>query len=161
MGEMNISQVLLPEMTILDRETFTDKAELFSVMSKKFEECGIVTDAAKFEQALYAREEEGPTYFGNFLAIPHGICDEVVKPGVGFCRVKTPFLYRSNDEEGEVKYIFVMAITGKGGRENHLEILASTARLLAHEEFLEALAEVQSYEELMDAIKKTQQEVED
>lgn len=160
MGAINISEVLLPEMTVLDRETFADKAELFSVMSKKFEESGIVTDAEKFEKALYAREDDGSTYLGNLLAIPHGICDEVAKPGVGFCRVNTPFVYRSNDEEGEVKYIFMMAITGESGRMQHLEILASIARLLAHEEFLEVLGKVQTYEELMEAIKKTQQEVE-
>ena len=129
-------------------------------MSKKFEESGIVTDAEKFEQALHAREEEGSTYIDNFLAMPHGICNEVVKPGVGFCRVKTPFIYRSHGEEGEVKYIFTMAIVGEDGEMQHLRILAALARLLAHEEFLEVLGEVQTYEEIIEAIKKTEQEVE-
>lgn len=160
MGNVNISEVLLPEMTILDKETFADKDELFAFMSQKFAENGIVKDAKKFEAALHAREEEGPTYIGNFLAMPHGICDEVVRPGVGFCRVKKPFIYRSNDEEGEVKYIFTMAIVGEDGKMQHLKILAALAKLLAHEEFLNVLGTVQSYDELIDEIHKTQKSME-
>ena len=160
MNTVDISEVLLPEMTILDKETFADKDELFAFMSEKFAENGIVTDAKKFEEALHAREAEGPTYIGNLLAMPHGICDEVVKPGVGFCRVNTPFLYQSHGEEGEVKFIFTMPIVGEDGKMQHLRILAALARLLAHEEFLEVLGKVQSYDEIIEAIKKTEQEVE-
>lgn len=159
MEKVDISKVLLPEMTILDKETFADKDEVFKFMSEKFAENGIVTDAKKFEEALHAREEEGPTYIGNLLAIPHGICDEVVKPGVGFCRVKTPFIYRSHGEEGEVKFIFTMAIVGEDGKMEHLRILAALAGILAHEEFLEALGNVQSYEEIIAEIHKVEQEV--
>lgn len=159
MEKVDISKVLLPEMTILDKETFADKDEVFAFMSEKFAENGIVTDAKKFEEALHAREEEGPTYIGNLLAIPHGICDAVVKPGVGFCRVKTPFIYRSHGEEGEVKYIFTMAVVGEEGKMEHLRILAALAGILAHDEFLEALGTVQSYEEIIEEINKIEQEV--
>ena len=159
MSSVDISQVLLPEMTVLDKETFASKEELFAFMSEKFEKSGIVTDAKKFEEALYAREEEGPTYIGQMLALPHGICDEVVRPGVGFCRVQTPFIYKSHGEEGEVKFIFTMAIVGEDGKMEHLRILSALARLLAHEEFLDALNYVQSYDEIIDAIKKTEEEV--
>lgn len=160
METVNVLEVLLPELTILDKDTFADKDELFTYMSEKLEKNGIVTDASKFMEALYAREEEGSTYLGNFLAMPHGICDEVVHPGVGFCRVKTPFLYRSHDEEGEVKYIFTMAVCGENGKMQHLRILAALAQLLAHDEFLERLGEVKDYDELIDAIQKTQESVE-
>lgn len=156
---IDIPEVLIPEMTILDKETFADKEELFAFMSQKFADSGIVTDAKKFEEALYAREEEGPTYIGNLLAMPHGICDEVVRPGVGFCRVNTPFIYRSHGEEGEVKYIFTMAIVGEDGKMQHLRILAALARLLAHEEFLELLGKVQSYDELIEAVHEAEKNI--
>lgn len=161
MGNIDITEVLLPEMTILDRETFKDKEEVFDLMSKKFSENGIVTDAEKFKEALYKREEEGSTYIGNLLAIPHGICDEVVRPAIGFCRVNTPFLYCSNGEEGEVKYIFTLAVAGaeEGGRMEHLRILAALAGILAHDEFLEALEKVQSYEEIIEEINKIRKEM--
>lgn len=160
MDGIDISEVLREEMTVLDKDTFADKEELFDFMSCRFADSGIVTDAEKFKKALYTREEEGSTYIGQMLALPHGICDEVVTPGVGFCRVKTPFTYKSHGEEGEVKYIFMMAIVGEDGQMQHLKILAALARLLAHEEFLEELEHVQNYKELIDAIKKTEREVE-
>lgn len=160
MSGVDITQVLLPEMTVLDKTTFENKEELFKFMSQKFEQNNIVSDAEKFEQALYAREEEGSTFLGNMLAMPHGICDEVIRPGVGFCRVEEPFLYKSHGEEGMVKYVFTMAIAGEDGKMQHLRILAALARLLAHEEFLELLAEVKDYDEIIAAIKKTEEEAE-
>ncbi len=159
METVKIEEVLLPEMTILDRETFADKDELFTFMSERFYENGITTDAGKFKEALLEREEEGSTYIGNLLALPHGICDEVLHPGVGFCRVDKPFLYESHGEKGEVKYIFTMAIVGANGKTEHLRILATLAQLLAHEEFIDALGQVQSYEELMEAVRQIQKTV--
>lgn len=153
MDSVDITKVLIPEMTFLDMETFQDKEDLFSYISRKLKENGIVSDAEKFEQALYARENEGSTYIGQMLALPHGICDEVLSPGVSFCRVKTPFLYKSHGEEGLVKFIFTMAIVQQGGKSQHLKILAELARLLAHDDFLEILGKVDSYEELVDSIK--------
>ena len=140
MEKVDITEVLLPEMTILDRETFSGKEEVFAFMSEKF-------------------AENESTYSGNLLAIPHGICDEVVKPGIGFCRVNTPFIYRSHGEEGEVKYIFTLAVVGEEGKMEHLRILASLAGILAHDEFLEALSNVKSYEEIIEEIHKVEQEV--
>ena len=160
METVNVLEVLLPELTILDKDTFADKDELFTYMSSKVEEIGIGTVASKVTAALYDREEEGTTCLGNCLAMPHGLWYEVVHPGVGFCRVKTPFLYRSHDEEGEVKFIFTMAVCGEDGKMQHLRILAALAQLLAHDEFLERLGEVKDYDELIEEIQKTQESVE-
>ncbi len=38
MEKVDITEVLLPEMTILDRETFSGKEEVFAFMSEKFAE---------------------------------------------------------------------------------------------------------------------------
>ena len=160
MKTVDISEVLISEMTLLDCEAFSDKDQLFDFMSKKFAENGVVTEAGKFKQALYDREVEGSTYIGDMIAMPHGICDEVAKAGVGFCRVKQPFVYRSHDEEGEVQYIFMMAIPKDDGQNQHLKIMAALARLLAHEEFREILGSVESYEKMIDAIQKIEKEVE-
>lgn len=144
-----ISDVLLKDMVMLDTDTYEDKEALFRDMAGRFEKNGIVTSADAFYNALMAREEEGPTYMGEFLAMPHGICDEVVKPGVGFSRLKEPMLYKSHGEEGEVKYVFMLAIAGEDGRGEHLRILAMLARMLAHEEVREILADTTSYEDML------------
>ena len=154
---MKPADVLLKGMVLLDIDPFKDKDELFRTMSERFEKAGIVTKAEAFYQSLLAREEEGSTVFADYsLAMPHGICDEVVKPGVGFCRVKEPFTYASGDETGEVKYVFMLAIEGGNSeaRGEHLQILGQLARLMMHEEFREILETADSYETMMSEIQK-------
>ena len=79
---------------------------MFETLAAKFEAAGIVTDAKQYIKALEERETLGSTYMGNMIALPHGKCDAVVKPGIGFCRCKQTFRYCSHDEEGDVRYVF-------------------------------------------------------
>lgn len=154
MNSVNLAEVLLDEMVILDCEPFKDKADMFDTMTRRFEEAGFVSDAKAYKTALEYRESLGPTYMGNFVAIPHGKCKEVLKPGIGFVRCREPFLYESSGETGEVKYIFVLAISENQENDYHLRVLATLAGMLAHEEFLELLERAGSYEELIHGIKE-------
>ena len=96
----------------------------------------------------------GPTYMGNMIAIPHGKCKEVLTPGIGFCRCREPFIYESGGESGEVKYIFVLAISENQENDYHLRVLATLAGFLAHDEFLALLEKAESYDELIKGIKE-------
>lgn len=151
---IRIEDVLLEELTFIDVEPFRDKEELFGYISEKFEEQGIVSDKEAFRKSLDAREELGPTYMGEFIAIPHGKCREVLKPGVGFIRCSDSFLYRSGEEEGPVKYIFVLAIDEKRQDNSHLRILATLSGFLVKDEFLELIAGIKSHRELIAGIKE-------
>lgn len=152
MSNVNLAEVLLDEMVILDCEPFKDKDDMFDTMTRRFEEAGFVSDAKAYKEALEYRETLGPTYMGNFVAIPHGKCKEVLKPGIGFCRCKEPFIYESGGESGEVKYIFVLAISDNQENDYHLRILATLAGMLAHDEFLTLLGTAASYEDLIHGI---------
>lgn len=138
---------MLKELMVIDAEPFKDKEELFWYISKKFEENGVVSDKVAFKESLDAREKLGSTYMGNYIAIPHGKCKEVIKPGVGFIRCKNSFLYQSGEEEGPVRFIFVLAIIDNQKDNSHLKILATLSRYLAKDEFQEMIANVQSYED--------------
>lgn len=151
---INIGDVLLKELMIIDAAPFKDKEELFVYISEKFEENGVVSDKVAFKKSLDARESLGPTYMGDYIAIPHGKCKEVRKPGVGFIRCKDSFLYQSGDEEGPVKYIFVLAIINNQKDNSHLKILATLSGYLVKDEFQELIANVQSYEELLNGINQ-------
>ena len=157
MSAIDITKVLRPELTVIDEVEITCKEDVFAIMSKKFAEAGVASSAEEFEKALYKREEEGSTYMGGLgvpLAIPHGISDAINTSSVGFMRVKTPFIYKSKGEEGEVKYMFILGI--KGGENGSLAIISALARLLIHPEFTEKLDTVQTYEELIEAVKAAQ-----
>ena len=153
---MKLTDVLLKDMVILDAESFETKDDLFKEMAKRFYKAGVTISEEAFYKALYVREEEGPTVFAEYeLAMPHGICDEVVQPGVGFVRLKTPMHYESCGDEGMVKYVFMLAIEGGNSeaRNEHLQILAQVARLMMHEEFREVLATTESYESMIEEIQ--------
>lgn len=156
MDEVNLSKVLIKDTVLLDVEPFKDKESMFEILAKKFEASGIVTDAKEYMKALEERETLGSTYMGNMIALPHGKCDAVVKPGIGFCRCKSAFRYRSHDEEGDVRYIFMLAIAGNQSGDQYLRVLATLAGLLTHEEFLDVLEHAKSYEEIIYAIQSLQ-----
>ena len=154
MNSVDLSEVLLDEMVILDREPFKDKDDMFNVMTRQFETAGLVSDAGAFKKALDFRETLGPTYMGNMIAIPHGKCKEVLTPGIGFCRCREPFIYESGGESGEVKYIFVLAISENQENDYHLRVLSTLAGFLAHDEFLALLEKAESYDDLIKGIKE-------
>lgn len=152
MDNVNLAEVLVKEAVVLDHEPFSDKNQMFDFMASKFVEAGIVTDKEAYKKALYEREELGPTYMGNEIGLPHGKCDEVIKPGIGFCRCTDTFSYESCGEVGDVKYVFMLAIAGTQSGEQYMRVLATLAGLLAHDEFLDILSTCQSYEDLLTKI---------
>ena len=155
MNEINLSDVIPNNLVILNHTPFQNKEKMFDILSKKFEKSGIVSDAAAFRHSLEYRETLGSTYMGNLIALPHGRCSEVLKPGMAFCRCSDNFSYESYNEKGEVKYIFMLAISENDASDNYLRILAKLAGLLANNDFVESLESINNYDELMELIKTT------
>lgn len=153
-----IKEILSEDLVMLTHEPFRDKAEVFAYMAGILESKGYVEDADKYVAALNYRESLGSTYMGKYLALPHGKCKEVLKTSVAFCRCTEPFLYRSFDEEGEVKYIFALAIAGTQEGAGYLQILAELAGYLANEEFMELLEKAASYEDIVKALEMMEDE---
>lgn len=154
---MNLAQMLSREAVLLDAEPFADKEEMFWLLSERFCRAGVVDNAARFVAALEAREALGSTFMGNGIALPHGKGETVMRSGVGFCRCRESFRYRSGDEEGEVRFVFMLAVADDQSDNAHIRILARLAALLAHEAFIEALGGVQSVEELILTVSRFQQ----
>ena len=75
MNSVDLSEVLLDEMVILDREPFKDKDDMFNVMTRQFE-----TGRTRFRRNWGIQKGFGfsgvlwLTYMGNMIAIPHGKC---------------------------------------------------------------------------------------
>lgn len=154
MEQVNLSEVFSKDTVIFDHKPFADKEEVFNFLTSKFYDAGIVTDKEAYKNALYYREGIGSTYMGNLIALPHGKCDEVIKPGIALCRCTKPFIYKSCGEVGEVKYIFMLAIAGTQTGDQYIRVLATLAGLLAHDEFIDDLEQCKDYGELLELIKK-------
>lgn len=154
MEEVELSKVLLKEAVVLDQYTFDSKEEMFDLMASKFIEAGIISDKEKFIESLKERECIGPTYMGNLIGLPHGKSDVVIKPGIGFCKCKVPFTYKSCGEEGQVKYVFMLAIAGTQTGDEYMRILARLAGLLMYQEFLDELDLARSYKDVLRIIEE-------
>lgn len=154
MEKVDLAKVLVKEAVVLDHEPFESKEEMFDFMATKLVDAKVVTNKEAYIAALQERESIGPTYMGNFIGLPHGKCNEVVKPGIAFCRCNKPFTYKSCGEEGAVKYVFMLAIAGTQSGDEYMRVLATLAGLLAHNEFLDILDKSKSYEEIIEKINQ-------
>ena len=109
-----------------------------------------IRDKEAYRKEVYRREEESTTGIGEGIAIPHGKCDAVIKPGLAAMVVKDGVDYDSLDGE-PVNLIFLIAapIT----KDNvHLDVLSKLSRLLMDEKFSEDLKNAKDVDEFLSII---------
>jgi fructose-specific phosphotransferase system IIA component len=150
---LEISQVIKPETVDLLGQDIKDKEALLDHMISMMFKAGIVDSKQEYLQAIYEREAMGPTYMGNFIAIPHGKCEAVKNPGIAFCRCNDGVFYHTDLGGGEVKLVFMLAIPARMSGEEYMRVLSQLARLLVYPEFTDRLYKAQNYDDVVNAIK--------
>ena len=109
-----------------------------------------INDKEADRKQVYAREEESTTGIGEGIAIPHGKCDAVTKPGLAAMVVKDGVDFDSLDGE-PVTLMFLIAAPNT--EDNiHLDVLSKLSVLLMNEEFTESLRNAKTVEEFMNII---------
>lgn len=109
-----------------------------------------INDKEAYRKQVYAREEESTTGIGEGIAIPHGKCDAVIKPGLAAMVVKDGVDFDSLDGE-PVTLMFLIAAPNT--EDNiHLDVLSKLSVLLMNEEFTESLRNAKTVEEFMNII---------
>ena len=109
-----------------------------------------INDKEAYRKQVYAREEESTTGIGEGIAIPHGKCDAVTKPGLAAMVVKDGVDFDSLDGE-PVTLIFLIAAPNT--EDNiHMDVLSKLSVLLMNEEFTESLRNAKTVEEFMNII---------
>lgn len=129
-------------------QNFSDKQDLFRKLAQHFKDKDIIEDCEDYVKALNYRESIGSTYMGNEIAIPHGQSATVKCPKVLFCKFSEPFLYKSGEEEGKVRLLFMLAIPENQKDNNHLELLAKLSENLIDEKIVNELKMVKGFEEM-------------
>ena len=66
---------------------------------------GKIADEEAYKRQVFAREEESTTGIGEGIAIPHGKCDAVTKPGLAA-------MYASNSYEITIAFSLLKNTTG-------------------------------------------------
>ena len=86
--EMRITD-LLDRRSISLTGTPKSKSEALDQIIELMIKSEKISDREAYRQQVYAREEESTTGIGEGIAIPHGKCDAVIKPGIRFSGRKT------------------------------------------------------------------------
>lgn len=117
---------------------------------------GKITDEDAYRAQVYAREEESTTGIGEGIAIPHGKCDAVNKPGLAAMVIPNGVDFDSLDGE-PVTLLFLIAAPNT--KDNvHLDVLSKLSMMLMDEEFTKSLRNARTPEEFFAIIDRADEE---
>lgn len=145
-GVMRITD-LLDKNSVMLGAAPSDKKQALEQAVALMAESGKLADEEAYKKQVFAREEESTTGIGEGIAIPHGKCDAVIKPGLAAMVIPNGVDFESLDDE-HVTLLFLIAAPNT--KDNvHLDVLSKLSVMLMDEEFTAALREAKSVDEFM------------
>ncbi|MER2226260.1 MAG: fructose PTS transporter subunit IIA [Carnobacterium sp.] len=124
------------------------KDEALKELTELLVQNGYITDVDGFMKDIYAREAEGQTGIGNYIAIPHGKSDFVKKIGVAIGIIEEEIPWETLDGKG-VKGIILFAVgDDNDGAQNHLKLLSLFARKLGNDEVVKNILQSKKAEDV-------------
>lgn len=154
---MRITELLDKRSISLDGSPKT-KSEALDQVVALMVNSGKINDAEAYRKQVYAREEESTTGIGEGIAIPHGKCDAVTKPGLAAMVVRDGVEFDSLDGE-PVTLIFLIAAPNTEDNV-HLDVLSKLSVLMMDEDFSNSLRNAASVDEFLAIIDKADNEKE-
>ena len=148
---MKITELLDKQSICLNANPKT-KSEALDQMVELMAKSGKINDVEAYRKQVYAREEESTTGIGEGIAIPHGKCDAVSKPGLAAMVVKDGVDFEALDGE-PVHLIFLIAAPNT--EDNiHLDVLSKLSVLLMDEDFTKDLLNASGIDEFLAIIDR-------
>jgi PTS system fructose-specific IIC component len=117
---------------------------------------GKINNEEAYRRQVYAREEESTTGIGEGIAIPHGKCDAVDRPGLAAMVIKDGVDFDSLDGE-PVTLMFLIAAPNTEDNV-HLDVLSKLSMMLMDEEFTANLKNARTPKEFLSIIDKADEE---
>ena len=125
----------------------SSKQEALDMAVALMAKSGKIRDEEAYRREVYLREEESTTGVGGGIAIPHGKCDAVIRPGLAAMVIPNGVDFDSLDGE-PVHLIFLIAAPNT--KDNvHLDVLSKLSVLLMDEQFSEKLRRAKTAEEFL------------
>ena len=150
---------LLDERSISLTGTPKTKSEALDQIVDLMVKSGKINDREAYRAQVYAREEESTTGIGEGIAIPHGKCDAVTKPGLAAMVIKDGVEFDSLDGQ-PVTLMFLIAAPNT--KDNvHLDVLSKLSVLLMDENFADNLRNAKSVDEFLKIVDKADEEQSD
>ncbi|MDK2780119.1 MAG: fructose system component [Trichococcus sp.] len=147
---MEITTIIDPRL-IKTNMTAESKGDALSQLTTLLLDGGYITDVDGFIQDIYAREGEGMTGIGNYIAIPHGKSAFVKEIGVAIGVLEEEIPWETLDGKG-VKGIILFAVgNDTAAAKQHLKLLSLFARKLGNDEVTENLLLSKNTDEVIKA----------
>lgn len=152
---MRITDLLDRRSIALDAHP-ASKQEALDAVIDLMAASGKINDKEAYKKQVYAREEESTTGIGEGIAIPHGKCDAVSKPGLAAMVVKDGVDFESLDGE-PADLIFLIAAPNTEDNV-HLDVLSKLSMMLMDEDFSASLKNAKDVDEFLSIIDKADAE---
>lgn len=150
---MSLANILDKKIIVTDLDVKT-KEQALTYLSQTLYDNGYINDIPSFLDDIYYRESLGPTGIGNFIAIPHGQSESVIKNGIAIGKFNEVIPWETLDDKG-VKLIFLFSVNAKSdGANEHLMLLASLAGKLGNDEVVNELLNARNIQEIMSIFTK-------
>ena len=133
-----------------------DKSQTLDAAVALMAKSGKISDEEAYRRQVYAREEESTTGIGEGIAIPHGKCDAVKKPGLAAMVIPGGVDFDSLDGE-PVTLLFLIAAPNTEDNV-HLDVLSKLSMMLMDEEFTKSLRDAKTPEEFLAIIDQADEE---
>lgn len=152
---MRITELLKPESIDLNAAP-KDKNDTIRQAVALMAKSGNISNIEAYTKQVMAREEESTTGVGEGIAIPHGKCDAVTRPGLAAMIIRDGVDYDSLDGE-PVNVLFLIAAPNT--KDNvHLDVLSKLSVLLMDEDFTAALKAAKTTDEFLKVIDDADKE---
>ena len=133
-----------------------DKSQTLDAAVALMAKSGKISDEEAYRRQVYAREEESTTGIGEGIAIPHGKCDAVKKPGLAAMVIPGGVDFDSLDGE-PVTLLFLIAAPNTEDNV-HLDVLSKLSMMLMDEAFTKSLRVAKTPEEFLAIIDQADEE---
>ena len=152
---MKITELLDKRSISLDAAP-ASKSEALDLAVELMAAGGKLSDVEAYRRQVYAREEESTTGIGEGIAIPHGKCDAVKKPGLAAMVIPDGVDFDSLDGE-PVTLLFLIAAPNT--KDNvHLDVLSKLSVLMMDEEFSASLRNAETVEQFLSIIDQADED---
>lgn len=132
------------------------KNEALDMAVALMEAGGKLNDREAYRKQVYAREEESTTGVGEGIAIPHGKCDAVDRPGLAAMVIRDGVDFDALDGE-PVTLLFLIAAPNT--KDNvHLDVLSKLSMMMMDEEFTGSLRRAETPEEFLRIVDAADEE---
>lgn len=131
---------------------FTSREEAIRTLAHRLTALGKIADSDTFLEAVFARENLGPTALGEGLAVPHGKTSAVKEAAFAVATLSKPLSWEGVDGPEAVDLIFLLAIPQEEAGSTHMQLLTALTTRLADEETRARVMAATSADELLAAL---------